>query len=250
MQHHPHCSPETDRESSVGLNGIVELTATNEPIPTRCMPYGETATLHEFDRLRQRLVLAYQELKVLRKQKRVLERTIKEMALLTFVDQRTGLDNRRRFRKDLKAAWAYAIRHNLLLSTIVLDLDQIKSFKETFGVSAGNQVLHTTASLVAGGLRTYDFIALLGEGIFAVGLPSTDRSEARQIAERLRKALDEHDWPLRPITASFGVATLESSAIRPRQLVHQSFQALRHAKHKGRNQVEHFVDLPVLLPPE
>jgi len=212
------------------------------------MPYGEAATSHEFDRLKQRLDLAYQEVKVLREQKRVLERTIKELALLTCVDQRTGLCNRPRFRKDLKAAWAYAIRHNLLLSTIVLDLDQFKSFNETFGLSAGNQVLHTTASLLASGLRTYDFIARLGEGVFALGLPSTDRSEARQIAERLRRALDEHDWPLRPITASFGVATLESSVIRPRQLVHQSFQALRQAKQKGRNRVEHFVDLQCCFP--
>ncbi len=250
MQDHPHCSQETDRESSFSFNGTADRTATGESSPTRCLPYGEAATSHEFDRLRQRLDLAYQEVKILREQKRVLERTIKELALLTCVDHRTGLGNRRRFRKELKAAWSYAIRHNLLLSTIVLDLDQFKTFKETLGASAGNQVLHTTASLLASGLRTYDFIALLGDGVFAVGLPSTDRSEARQIAERLRRAMDEHDWPLQPITARFGVATLESSAIRPRQLVHQSFQALRHAKHKGRNQVEHFVDLPVLLPPD
>jgi len=206
------------------------------------MPYGKNATLQQFDRLRQKLDLAHQELEALQEQNRALEKTIRELGPLTLVDQRTGLRNRRRFRKDLKTAWAYATRHNLLLSTLVIDLDQFKSYNDTFGISAGDHVLHTVGSLLNSGFRTYDSIARLGSGLFAVVLPSTDRSEARQIAERLRKAMDEHDWPLRPITASFGVSTLESSKTSSRQLVHQSFQALRQAKQKGRNGVEHFVD--------
>ena len=55
--------------------------------------------------------------------------------------------------------------------------------------------------------------------------------------------MKEHNWLLRPITASFGVATLESTTISSRQLLDQSFRALHQAKQQGRNRVVHFVDL-------
>ena len=136
--------------------------------------------MNEFEGLREKLDLAHQEIKVLQEQHRDLQRTIRELTRLTLVDTLTGLRNRRRFLEDLEWAWAYAVRHNLLLSAVLLDLDLFKSFNAAFGAIAGDQVLRTTASLLVSGLRTYDVVARLRGGEFAVLLPSTDRSDARK----------------------------------------------------------------------
>jgi diguanylate cyclase (GGDEF)-like protein len=243
MQDHSHNGQATIQESSSAAIESDSLISTTVPSPARPCALGQDLAFSEVDGLREQLDLATRELQSLQTTHRVLARTVKELTALTMVDHLTGLRSRRRFREDLESAWAYAIRHNLLLSSIVLDLDLLNAFTVAFGETAGDQVLRTAAGLLARGLRTYDVVARLGGGEFAILLPSTDRSEARQIAERLRKAVKEHEWPLRPITASLGIATLESTTISSRQLVDQSFQALQQAKRQGSNRAVHFFDL-------
>jgi len=205
--------------------------------------------LYELEGLTEQLDRARGEIKTLQEHHRDLTRTVRELKALALVDRLTGLPNRRRFREERESAWAYAIRHDLLLSSILLDVDLLDSFNIAFGEVEGDKVLCTTARLLVSDLRTYDVVARLRGGQFAVLLPSTDRTEARQIAERLRVAIKEHDWILRPITASFGVATLESSTISSRQLVDQSFRALLQAKQQRRNRVVHFIDLCTCFTP-
>jgi diguanylate cyclase (GGDEF)-like protein len=243
MQDDRNCSQEINKQTLARLSWVDALRSTSEFSPLKIMPHGQAPTLHEFDRPWEQPTLSHQKIEALQEQRQYLERTIKELTLRTLTDDLTGLRNRRRFREDLESAWSYAVRHNLLLSAIALDLDDFKSYNETFGESAGDQLLRDLAGYLASGLRAYDVLAHLGGGQFALLLPSTDRTDVRSIAERLRKGMEDHDSPLRPITASFGVATLESPAISSLRLVDQSFQALQQAKQQGRNRVTHFVDL-------
>jgi diguanylate cyclase (GGDEF)-like protein len=186
---------------------------------------------------------AHQQLGTLEQQPREMQRKIEELTLLTATDELTGLRNSRRFKEDLESACAYANRQNLLVSAIVLDLDDFKSYNDTFGKSDGDQVLSIAARILTARVRSYDIVARVdGAEIFII-LPSTDRFEARRVADRLRKALESCAWPQRPITATFGVATLESRAVSPSQLVDQARLAMHHAKGHGKNRVTHFVDL-------
>ncbi len=211
--------------------------------PTKVVSGGSVPRLHELDGLRSDLELAHRKIDALQEDRRDLERRIKRMALQMLTDELTGLRNRHRFREDLEAAWAYAARQNLLLSLIVLDLDDLQSYNDAFGESAGDQLLRHLAAYLTSGQRAYDMIARFDGGEFALLLPSSDRTDARGVAERLRNGIQEMAWPLRSITASFGVATLESSSVSSAQLLEQSVQALQQAKHEGRNRVTHFVDL-------
>jgi diguanylate cyclase (GGDEF)-like protein len=72
----------------------------------------------------------------------------------------------------------------------------------------------------------------------------TAAAAASVLAERLRKAIAEFPWPLEPITASLGVASL-TGAVNPRasNLLEQADRALYHSKNQGRNRVSHHDDL-------
>jgi diguanylate cyclase (GGDEF)-like protein len=243
MQDHPSRWEEITPVPSLVMQTAYIVGAIDES-PSSDHTSGETPSAPSAVDLTQReLELARKEIKALQEERRALEKTIADLTLLTLTDDLTGLRNERRFQDDLESARTYAVRHNQLLSAIVLDLDDFGSFNETFGKSAGDQALCDVARLLTRGLRTYDVLARLSGGQFALLLPSTDRSDARRIAERLRKEIDEHCWPFRRVTASFGIATMETSAISSSQLVVQALKALIVAKTGGKNRVEHYFEL-------
>jgi diguanylate cyclase (GGDEF)-like protein len=199
---------------------------------------GRVGLDDDHDRSDEELVLARQELDALRQQARELQQRIRELSLLVLTDDLTGLRNDRRFQEELEAARAYANRQNLLLSVIVLELDDFPSFEGTFGQAAGARVLKHMASILATTLRQYDAVARLGGARFSVLLPSTDRTEARGVAERLRSDMGAHDWEVRPMTASFGVTTLECSTTTADDLMEQAQEALARAQQQGGDRVE------------
>jgi diguanylate cyclase len=74
-------------------------------------------------------------------------------------------------------------------------------------------------------------------------LPDADADAGRAVAERLRAAIAGHDWPLRRITASLGVATIRPGVLDGDALVEAADTALYLSKQRGRDQVTHFEDL-------
>jgi diguanylate cyclase (GGDEF)-like protein len=121
------------------------------------------------------------------------------------------------------------------LSLILLDVDHFKSFNDTFGHPAGDDVLRQIASAMSGCCRTTDVPARIGGEEFAVLLPGTGTEGAEVLAERIRQAIEAGPWPLRPVTASFGIATLGPTG--PQSLIEAADRALYQAKHTGRNRI-------------
>jgi diguanylate cyclase (GGDEF)-like protein len=136
-----------------------------------------------------------------------------------------------------------ARRHRSPVSVIVLDIDHFKFYNDSFGHLAGDEILCNFANILTSTSRRYDVIARYGGEEFTVLLPSTASGPAREIAERQRQSLEAFDWPLCRITASFGVATMESDALPCIELLDQADQALYFAKRMGRNKVTHFADV-------
>ena len=157
---------------------------------------------------------------------------------LLYTDSLTGIANRRIFMESLGGAISFAQRRQTPLSIIMADLDDFKSVNDTFGHSAGDQVLQAFATLLMGNSRQEDLAARFGGEEFIMMLPGTDTEEATVLGERLRRDWKEMTFPgysLR-VTASFGV-----SAYQPRDTI-ESFiaradQALYEAKRLGKNQV-------------
>lgn len=162
------------------------------------------------------------------------------LAELATTDGLTGIKNHRHFRDSLDVALSLAIRQSIPLSVIMLDIDHFKEVNDVHGHSAGDEVLRTVARILRQNTREHDEVARYGGEEFAILLPLTEASAGLALAERLREAIANHPWPLQPVTASFGVATLPGK-IGPRvgTLLEQADRALYHSKKRGRNRVSH-----------
>ncbi len=161
-------------------------------------------------------------------------------------DALTGAKNRRVFDERLGALWQHAIDDQRTLSVLLLDVDHFKAFNDRYGHQAGDQALRRIAQT----LQTYvhrplDIFARYGGEEFAAILYDLDLQQTQELAEHMRRAVQELDIEHRgsttfgSVTASVGVAVVAPTLERtPRGAVQLADQALYDAKHGGRNKVE------------
>ena len=168
---------------------------------------------------------------------RRLEEANEKLATLATQDGLTGLKNHRAFQEKLTIEVERAHRHDQPLSLIMLDVDHFKCYNDDYGHPAGDAVLREVARLLQAGRRPEDLAARYGGEEFVLLLPHCNASDAAVAAERCRAALAATDWLKRPITASFGVASLAPEMSSPSDLVAAADEALYAAKHDGRNRV-------------
>lgn len=164
---------------------------------------------------------------------------------LATTDGLTDLKNSRFFREALASAFSFATRFRLPLSVILLDVDQFKSYNDTFGHPAGDDALRIMSRLLLGNVRDHDVVARYGGEEFAVLLLGADDQVGRALAQRLLLAIQEANWPLRPITASLGVASITPDTTRAFALIERADRALYHSKRSGRNRITHCDDVAV-----
>ena len=152
-------------------------------------------------------------------------------------DALTGLKSRAYFSEMLEREHRIAVRYRTPLSLLLLDIDALQDFNDTFGHAAGDAVLQTVAGLLDRGSRDTDVVARYGGEEFVLLLAHTDGAGALTIADRLRRSLERAPWPLRPVTASIGVSWLLPGMADPAQLVTDAEVALYAAKSGGRNRI-------------
>jgi diguanylate cyclase (GGDEF)-like protein len=176
-----------------------------------------------------------------------LERQNARLAELASTDELTGLWNRRAFRRALEASFALASRQGLPLSVILFDIDHFKDFNDSFGHPAGDAALCACAETLRASCLEHEPVARHGGEEFTILTLGAPREAAVGIAERIRAALAGRRWPHRPLTASFGVATLGPGLRTVTDLLDQADLALYYSKQHGRDRVTHHDDLPVGL---
>ncbi len=179
----------------------------------------------------------------LKSQGKALEEANARLAMVAVTDALTGLKNRRYFNERLESAHSLAARKKAPLSLVLADVDGFKIYNDTYGHPAGDEVLRGVAEVLQGVMRTSDLVARYGGEEFAVLLPETDAGGASVAAERLRRAIELRPWPLCPVTASFGAATLSTGGGCPADLVEKADRALYRSKRSGRNRVTHDRDM-------
>jgi two-component system chemotaxis response regulator CheY len=170
-----------------------------------------------------------------------LENKIMQLAL---TDPLTGLLNRRAFVDRLVSEIARYKRLGQPLSLIMVDLDDFKSFNDTYGHLVGDEVLKHVARCFSRYLRKYDFIGRYGGEEFVICIPGVDAAAAYNIAERLRTGMkyvdieQEEGEPLQLyITASFGICELNDKISDGFDLIRKADEALYKAKANGKDQV-------------
>ena len=171
-----------------------------------------------------------------------LERRNRLLNQMAHFDELTGVFNRRRFREIFEVDFKVATRKVYPLSLLMVDVDQFKQYNDAFGHPSGDEVLRKVAALLRDGVEGVGEVARYGGEEFAILLPDTEVLAGKARANQLRESIERADWPLRPITASFGVATTSSGTIRPDILVGEADLALYRSKRGGRNRVIHFTD--------
>ena len=135
-------------------------------------------------------------------------------------------------------------RHGYPMSFIMLDVDHFKSYNDNFGHPAGDEALKLVANVIRDTLRGADVAARFGGEEFAILLPQTTDDEAAMIAERIRSNIEHAKFPHRAVTVSIGVASCSSELCSVKGLIQAADDALYDAKHKGRNSVRLFADMP------
>ncbi len=160
---------------------------------------------------------------------------------VTIRDDLTGLHNRRYFNERLSDETERAPKYGDIVSLIMCDIDHFKNVNDTYGHPRGDLVLRWVAEVLQKSLRKTDIISRYGGEEFAILLMNTGKTEALNIAEKLRQSIEKaafgnSNGDIR-ITLSFGVASLGSDSNSPEGLIMKADKALYFAKARGRNQV-------------
>jgi diguanylate cyclase (GGDEF)-like protein len=115
-----------------------------------------------------------------------------------------------------------------------MDVDHFKSFNDTFGHPAGDEVLKLLAQILQQSIRKSDIVARYGGEEFAIVLRGDPAQHAHDSALRLGEIVRENRFPHRKITISIGVAVATEGGT-PAQLVAAADAALYQAKNHGRD---------------
>jgi diguanylate cyclase (GGDEF)-like protein len=194
-----------------------------QTISTQAAPYLQTAILHE------------------------------KLQDLAAVDDLTRILNRRFGIRRLHEEFSRSVRHGVPLGVIMLDIDNFKTFNDTFGHDAGDSVLVSVANILESNLRSGDVVCRYGGEEFMVIAPGMGLNDVGGIAERLRRVVET--TPVQRanqslhVTVSLGAASwpvLRASTAE--EIVTSADKALYSAKASGRNVVAvHNGDCPVPL---
>jgi len=156
---------------------------------------------------------------------------------LATTDALTGLRNRRKFDATIDAEWRRAARLKKPLALLMIDADHFKTYNDTFGHQAGDEVLVGIAICISDSVRRAgDCAARYGGEEFAVLLPGLSPAEAFAVAETIRMKVEQWCGETVITTVSVGVASLTPDASMDRtHLVNAADKALYAAKAGGRN---------------
>ncbi len=182
--------------------------------------------------------LWYSEIKTL---KRAFEgyrneqvKRIDALSLATHTDPLTGIGNRRYMQTFIDNMCSQAQP----FAVITLDIDFFKHINDTFGHDVGDKVIKSLAALLKEGCREYDGVFRSGGEEFMLLLPGIGRHRAFDLAERLRKEIEIHQFaPVPSVTVSLGVSFWQVNNDVD-DVLKEADKALYRAKEQGRNQTQ------------
>lgn len=153
-------------------------------------------------------------------------------------DELTCAGNRRAAEIALKTRFFELHQFGTPFGLVFLDIDYFKQINDAHGHGVGDQVLRLAANTLAAALRRGDLLVRWGGEEFLVLCPETNLEQAAILAERLCRAVREHDFQTtRRHTVSAGVAELSESDTVD-SLLNRTDQALYQAKNGGRDRVQ------------
>lgn len=192
-------------------------------------------------------------------------------------DNLTGLNNHRGFMEKLLPTLEAALRENVPLALLIIDIDDFKVFNDSYGHLVGNLILVELAKILVEFFRSADLIARWGGEEFVVVLNGTPPDIAPRICEQLRRKIESHQFPVslekdafRQVTVSLGLSTSMDKGLDPelvtgsrrkdedvyirnlteiaQNMVKHADEAMYAAKRQGKNQLMISLEYPVTEP--
>ncbi|NUQ84024.1 MAG: GGDEF domain-containing protein [Anaerolineales bacterium] len=180
------------------------------------------------------------------KTKRALEiREIEVRAILAQAhelantDVLTFLPNRRKIISSLQEEVIRSNRYGAPLSISILDIDHFKKVNDTYGHTAGDEVLRNVAARLRTHIRHPDTIGRYGGEEFLIVLPNSQMQAAAEQASRLcqqvRNLQIDVNENILSVTISIGVAQFRIGQENWEEFLHRADEAMYQAKDQGRD---------------
>lgn len=214
------------------------------------VPVNYAQILQDANAELSRIILDYEQInrELIKEKKRAekltqqLQKANKQLEEEVNTDGLTKLYNHRFFFELLGKEFSNALRHDLKLSCIMLDIDFFKSVNDSYGHQTGDVVLMGLGKVLTNAIRIGDFAARYGGEEFVVILPNTAIDEGRMVAERIRKSTENTVFTDKiekgKITISAGVACFDIKRMKTAvELVELADKGVYTAKREGRNRV-------------
>lgn len=146
----------------------------------------------------------------------------------------------RHFYTLLETELKRSARYNHEMTLLMMDIDNFKSINDTYGHPVGDQVLREISNCITTTVRKIDIASRYGGEEFTVILPETNSTDARIIAERLRRNISEikvhlKDGTMIKPSISIGMSEYPSCALDEQTLIELADVALYNAKNNGKN---------------
>jgi diguanylate cyclase (GGDEF)-like protein len=160
---------------------------------------------------------------------------------LSYTDSLSGLYNYRYFRKRLSEEIFRAKRYQRKLTLVILDIDEFKSYNDSFGHQSGDQIIKQLGEEIIKVVRSIDVVCRYGGDEFCIIMPETDQEECLKFLERLRKHIHQHTFAddflqlEHHLSLSAGGAIYPQHARTSERLIYCADMALLRAKSSGRN---------------
>ena len=156
-------------------------------------------------------------------------------------DALTGLPNRQLLNDHLNLSINRAKRQNTCVAILFVDLDDFKTVNDSFGHSAGDQMLKVIAQRLTQSLRSIDIVVRFGGDEFIVIISDIEEtpleSYIKPVIIKLQEIIGEpvtiRKHSMQP-TASIGVAFYPEDAQTGSTLIQHADAAMYEAKRKGR----------------
>jgi diguanylate cyclase (GGDEF)-like protein len=202
--------------------GITHLFGVSRDLAA--LPISSTAAMAESRELERRVNERTAELMA----------TNEKLAHLATHDHLTDTYNRRYLMELAELELRRAFRYEQSLCLMMLDIDHFKTINDTEGHLAGDEALRTVARTLLASVRECDLVGRYGGDEFLILMPETTAEGAWEIADRLRRTLDQTNH----LTISIGIAGLQPEDCFIVDLIHRADKLLLQAKRNGRNRVE------------
>ncbi len=173
---------------------------------------------------------------------------LEEYKRLADTDPLTQIWNRRAFDKEIARIYdgGNGVRSG---SLILVDIDRFKDINDKFGHPVGDKIIRNVADILQSGVRRGVFVARTGGEEFALIIEGTGETVTAEIAERLRKLVEQTRFSGSQSGADFGAVTISvgicmaAEAASPEDLYSKADQALYRSKVAGRNRVTRYAPL-------